>query len=304
MVAWPALIEPMQVRHRRIEREETVERQRRRLAVERERVVAAQPDPVGIADRRDGGEPVERAAQDDRQEARVAALGAAPAAADRPRRTARRRRAAARGGTGRMQSAHGHLRWNSGAISSSASACGLLSARATVLARLRRRRAARARRRTPRIGRAAGHAVRKLIGDVEPLRQAVEPGGVVVGKALRRRRPPQRLAEQVVRLHHRSDVGRPAPMARSARRDPFARPLEPCARRRPTLRGAVTSALRHLLEVAVGVEKALASRSTRAAAARRRRNGGRACARRAARSPDGARDRRAPPAPAPRRCRR
>ena len=36
------LVEPVQVRHRRIEREEAIERQRRRLAVEHQRLVAAQ----------------------------------------------------------------------------------------------------------------------------------------------------------------------------------------------------------------------------------------------------------------------
>ena len=61
-----------EVRHCRIEREERVE-QRRRLAVEDERPVAAQPDPAGIADRRDHGEPVERAAQHDDEHARIAA---------------------------------------------------------------------------------------------------------------------------------------------------------------------------------------------------------------------------------------
>jgi hypothetical protein len=57
----------MQVGHRRIEREEGVERQRRRLAVERERLVAAQRDPIRIAHGRDRREPVERAAQYDHQ---------------------------------------------------------------------------------------------------------------------------------------------------------------------------------------------------------------------------------------------
>ena len=71
------LVEPVQVRHRRIEREEGIERQRRRLAVERERLVAAQPHPVRIADRRDRRKPVERAAQHDHQQARIAALARA-----------------------------------------------------------------------------------------------------------------------------------------------------------------------------------------------------------------------------------
>ena len=91
------LVEPVQVRHRRIEREEAVERQRRRLAVEHQRPVAAQADPVGIADRRDGGEPVERAAQHDDEHARIAALGAREPRHLASRRTARRRRAAPRG---------------------------------------------------------------------------------------------------------------------------------------------------------------------------------------------------------------
>ena len=69
------LVEPMQVRHRRIEREEAVERQRRRLAVEHQRALAAQADPVGITDGRDRTEAVERAAQHDDEQARIAALG-------------------------------------------------------------------------------------------------------------------------------------------------------------------------------------------------------------------------------------
>ena len=65
----------MQIRHRRIEREEIVELERRRLAVERQRLVAAKLDPVRIADRRHRRESVECAAQDDGEKARVAAFG-------------------------------------------------------------------------------------------------------------------------------------------------------------------------------------------------------------------------------------
>ena len=57
------LEQPMQVGHRRIERKEIVELERRRLAVERQRIVAAQRDPIRVADRRNRGEPIERAAQ-------------------------------------------------------------------------------------------------------------------------------------------------------------------------------------------------------------------------------------------------
>ncbi len=71
---FPGLVETVDVRHGGIERKEAVERQRRRLAVEPQRIVAAQLDPIGIADRGDGGEPVERAAQHDGQETRVTAL--------------------------------------------------------------------------------------------------------------------------------------------------------------------------------------------------------------------------------------
>ena len=66
----------MQVGHRRVEREEGVERQRRRLAAERERVVTAQRDPVRVAHRRDRREAIERAAQHDDEEARIAAFRA------------------------------------------------------------------------------------------------------------------------------------------------------------------------------------------------------------------------------------
>jgi hypothetical protein len=70
------LVHAVQVRHRRIERKERIERQRRGLAVEREAPVAAQRHPVRIADRGDRGQAIERAAQHDHQQARIAALGA------------------------------------------------------------------------------------------------------------------------------------------------------------------------------------------------------------------------------------
>jgi hypothetical protein len=80
----PGPVEAMHVRHRGIEREERVERQRRRLAVEHQCLVAAQLHPVGIADRRHGGKPVERAAQDDGEHARIAPLGACELRQERP----------------------------------------------------------------------------------------------------------------------------------------------------------------------------------------------------------------------------
>ena len=73
------LIEAVQVRHRRVQREKAVERQSRGLAVGGQRFFAAQLGPIGIADRRDDREPIERAAQHNRQKPRVAALGAGEA---------------------------------------------------------------------------------------------------------------------------------------------------------------------------------------------------------------------------------
>ena len=125
----------MQVRHRGIEREEGIERQRRRLAVEHQRLVAAQLHPVGIADRRDRREAVERAAQDDGEHARIAPFGARELRQERPGEQhagSGEQFAACRG----MEASWHHLLWNSGAISASVSACWRLSARAMVLPRL------------------------------------------------------------------------------------------------------------------------------------------------------------------------
>jgi len=123
------LVEAVEVLHRRIEGEEAVERQRRRIAVELEGVVAAQLDPVGIADRRYRGKPVQRAPQHDGEEARVAAFRARNARHIGPGE--QRARAEQQFAAGRGVRVHDHLHWNSGAISTRVSACGLLSARAT-----------------------------------------------------------------------------------------------------------------------------------------------------------------------------
>jgi hypothetical protein len=63
------------VRHPGIEREEAVERQRRRRPVKPHRELAVQRDVVGIADRADRRETVERAAQHQHDEAGVARAG-------------------------------------------------------------------------------------------------------------------------------------------------------------------------------------------------------------------------------------
>ena len=70
------LEQAMQIGHRRIEREKIIELKRRDFAIERQGVVAAQCDPVRIADRRNSSEAIKRAAQHDGQKARVAAFGA------------------------------------------------------------------------------------------------------------------------------------------------------------------------------------------------------------------------------------
>jgi hypothetical protein len=72
----PCLVKPVQVRHGGIEREERIERQCRCLAVEHQSAIAAQADPVGVADRRYRAQTIERAPQHDDEQARIAALRA------------------------------------------------------------------------------------------------------------------------------------------------------------------------------------------------------------------------------------
>ena len=207
MIASLAWIHAMQVRHRRIEREEVVELQRRRAAAESERVVAAQRHPIRIADRRDGREPVERAAQNDGEKARVAAFGVSEPRQMRPgeQRSGGEQQFAARGG---VQS-HGHLRKNSGAMTRSAKACVRLLGACDRLARV-----GRGERTEPVVEEreriSARHAAGEFVGDVDAVRHAVDPGRFGVGIAVRRRRPPQRLAERRLRIHDAADrdIGR------------------------------------------------------------------------------------------------
>jgi hypothetical protein len=70
------LIQPMKVRHCRIERKQRVERQSGSLAVEHKRPVAPQAHPIGVSNRSHHGEPVEGTAQHDDQNAGIAAFGA------------------------------------------------------------------------------------------------------------------------------------------------------------------------------------------------------------------------------------
>ena len=133
------LVEPVHVGHRGVEREEGIERQPRLLALERERVVAAQVDPVGIADRRHRGKPVEATAQHDGEKARVAAFRAREPRHEGPGEQHAGTAQQLASGRGveccsLKRGAHGclrclchfnHRRWNSGATIKSVSACTL-----------------------------------------------------------------------------------------------------------------------------------------------------------------------------------
>jgi hypothetical protein len=90
-----------------IEREDAVERESGRRPIEVQRLVAAQRHPVGVADRRDRSEPIERAAQYHHQKARIAAFCARRFGQIRPgEQDARaKQQFATRGGVG-----HRHLR--------------------------------------------------------------------------------------------------------------------------------------------------------------------------------------------------
>ena len=70
-------VEPREDRHGGVDREETVERQRRVLAGERQRDFAVEGGIIGIADRRDRRQTVHRAAQDDGDQSGVAPVGGA-----------------------------------------------------------------------------------------------------------------------------------------------------------------------------------------------------------------------------------
>ena len=241
------LVEPMQVRHRRVEREEGVERQRRRLAVERERLVAAQRR--SSPDRRPARPPRARRARRAARSSAGADRGPrrARASADTPRRTARRRRAA--GAASRSVESRHRLTCRMIAIACQSSAVisvgipapsAAASAPAAGFRRARWPGASRPRRAAPsdfstiasRIDAARPRAAR-AVGDVEPLREAVDPG------RSRRRSPsgadgrhsgsPSRCAPAGCGACRRGVT----PTARRRADDPLARPLELGARRRP-----------------------------------------------------------------------
>jgi len=70
-------VEAAEIWHRRIEAEERIQRQRRVLAVPSQRQFAMQRRVVRIADRRHSRQAIERAAQNDYDETRIARIGGA-----------------------------------------------------------------------------------------------------------------------------------------------------------------------------------------------------------------------------------
>src|SRR5882762_8389413 len=125
------IVHSVQVRHRGIEREKCIQRQRGCLAVEHQGPISAQADPVGVADRCDRTQSIERAPQHDDEHARIAAR--------RPRKpghlapckqsTGAEQRFATAGQV--VAKGHGHLLWNSADMNNSTSACWRVSARPT-----------------------------------------------------------------------------------------------------------------------------------------------------------------------------
>ena len=193
-----------------------------------------------------------------------------------------------------------HLRWNSGAISSERRApAARLSARAMACARLAAKPAARAPSRAARPARAAvltGSPMRWRYRAAAQARRSRPPR---VGEALRRGRPPERLARCVQRLQMRA-AARALRRSRAGRDQPFARPLE-LRGARPGLR-RLDQRLGDCLRSPSRVEEALRQPLDQ----RRRRLVGDEMARELARdmrarSPDGARDRPARRGPAPTR---
>ena len=118
--------------------EETVERKRGALAGSPKGKIAMQPGVVRIAERRDGREAVDAAAQNHDDQTRVARASRACRRAKEAGAAHDARAECARGvdkgaaGDGELWSVadHDHLRWNSGDMNKSASACSRNSARA------------------------------------------------------------------------------------------------------------------------------------------------------------------------------
>jgi hypothetical protein len=67
-------VHPREFRHRRMQREERIEHDRGARPIRSQRNRAMQAGVIGIAHRRHGGEAIQRAAQDDDDQPRIAAV--------------------------------------------------------------------------------------------------------------------------------------------------------------------------------------------------------------------------------------
>ena len=201
------VVEPGEIRHRRVEAEEIVELQRGVVAVTAQREFAVQVGVIGIADRADGGEAVERAAQDDDDEARIARARRARPARD------------AGGGEGRggdAASRERRLRWGKARTwlpplefgREDQQRIGLLglSARITASRVAGRRVGPRMSSTRARRARRVLELLRELRGELEPRLHALGrgPGVGVVAEAVGPGGLPKRHAQQVQRVQRRA----------------------------------------------------------------------------------------------------
>ena len=180
--------------------EEAVERQGGAFAGRGEGEIAVERRIVRIADRRNGGQAVDRAAQDHDNEPRIARARRARRRAEEPGAAqgarAKRARGADQGAAGdrkfRSVADHRHLRWNSGAMNRSASACSRNSAR--VIAWLVSRDAVSPRTAFMAASGSAGavHPLAHEPGEIEPGLHAFRrgPGVAQIGKTVGARGPP------------------------------------------------------------------------------------------------------------------
>ena len=268
-------------RHRRMQREERIQHDRRMRAVRGERDRPVQAGIVGIADRRDGREPIERAAQDHHDQPRIAAVGRArefrQISPGRERRAAEQE-AAARG--------------EEPALARSRSSSSPLHFRRHQQQRQRLLPRFRALDGSPRfdrgrIGRGEFQQVARIDVGAEPrgdLRRDVEPelhafgrgpGRIGIGKAVRAGRRPQRLAQQIEAAEIAAGILRHAREQPAGRDQEIVRAAHLGQRRLPGLVG-IDQRRRQRLEIAVGLEEDVAAAAPPAPAADRRpRNGGR-----------------------------